>query len=67
MILELVISLGIGLLEKHIERMKEKGKPLKAVKKIMSDETEEKLHKLLELYTMVKVSLEDELAEEHDS
>ena len=58
---DIAISLLISIIEKQVQKSKDKGKPMKALKKIFSEDTQEKVAKFYEAYTIAAIELEDEL------
>ena len=58
---DIAISLLISIIEKQVQKSKDKEKPMKALKKIFSEDTQEKVAKFYEAYTIAAIELEDEL------
>lgn len=63
---ELGLQLLIGIVEKQVQKSIDKGKRLKALQKIFSEEAQEKVAKLYQVYTTAAIELEDELAEANE-
>jgi len=63
---DLAVTLLISIIEKQVQKSRDKGKPMKALKKIFSEEAQEKVAAFYEAYTMTALELEDELFTQED-
>ena len=61
---ELGVQLLIGIIEKQLEKSAKKGKPMKALKKIFSEEAQTIVAKFYQVYTTAAIELEDEIYNE---
>jgi hypothetical protein len=58
---EFVLTLAISIFEKILDKRKENGKSNKLVKKLFSSDTQNKVDKFYESYTLARIELSDEL------
>ncbi|MCH2216607.1 MAG: hypothetical protein MK076_00770 [Flavobacteriales bacterium] len=58
---EIALTLASSVLEKVIEKRREKGKPNKAFKKIFTEKVNEAIAKLYQAHTHVLIEFEEEL------
>lgn len=64
---EIALTLAISVLEKVIERRKEKGKPNRAFKKIFTEKVNQSIAKLYQAHSLALIEFEDELSEDDNS